>query len=309
MREPVSPLTFVFTGQGGQWWAMGRQLLEREPVFRRIVQDIEAVLQPLAGFSLIEEMTRGEQDSRIDRTDVAQPAIFAVQVGLAELWKSWGIQPSQVVGHSVGEVAAAWCAGIYSLEDAVKIIFHRSRLQNMTGGHGRMLAVGITAREARELIGDHVQRVQIAVLNSPTMVTLAGDTQPLEEIANRLQQSGQFHRWLRINYAFHTHQMEPIRDELLEVLADIQPRPSQLPFISTVTGGLLDGEQLDNLYWWRNVRQPVLFGPAIANLMLQGELTFLELGPHPALASSINEYAAAQRSLGRRFSFTAPEHR
>lgn len=288
------PLTFVFTGQGGQWWAMGRQLLEREPVFRRTVQNIEALLQPLAGFSLIEEMTRGEQDSRIDRTDVAQPTIFAVQVGLYELWKSWGIQPSKVVGHSVGEVAAALCAGIYSLEDAVKIIFHRSRLQNMTGGHGRMLAAGITAREARELIGEHIPHVQIAVFNSPTMVTLAGDTQPLENIANHLQDAGKFHRWLRINYAFHTHQMEPIRDELLAVLADIQPRSAQVPFTSTVTGGLLDGEQLDNLYWWRNVRQPVLFGPAIANLMLQGESTFLELGPHPALASSINEYAVAQ---------------
>lgn len=292
------PLTFIFTGQGGQWWAMGRQLLEREPIFRRTVQRIDALLQPLAGFSLIEEMTRDEQDTRIDRTDVAQPTIFAVQVGLSQLWQSWGIQPARVVGHSVGEVAATWCAGIYSLEDAVKIIYHRSRLQNKTGGHGRMLAAGISAREARKLIGDLAQRVKIAVLNSPTMVTLAGDTEPLEDIAWRMRDAGQFHRWLRIDYAFHTHQMEPIRDELLEVLADIRPRPSQVPFTSTVTGGLLDGEQLDNLYWWRNVRQPVLFGPAIANLVSQGESTFLELGPHPALSSSINEIAAAQAHSG-----------
>ncbi len=293
-----SPLVFVFTGQGPQWWAMGRQLLAREPIFRRTVHDIDALFQPLAGFSVIGEMTRTEQDSRIHRTDVAQPAIFAVQVGLAAVWKSWGIEPAQVIGHSVGEVAAAYCAGIYSLEDAVTIIYHRSRLQNTTGGHGRMLAAGITASEARALIGADAGQVQIAVLNSPTMVTLAGDTQKIRDIARRLQEAGHFHRELRIDYAFHTSQMEPIRDELLRVLADIHPRPSRLPFISTVTGGLLEGERLDNVYWWRNVRQPVLFGPGIGHLMSQGELTFLELGPHPAMASSLNEYVKASGRTG-----------
>jgi thioester reductase-like protein len=293
-----APLVFVFTGQGPQWWAMGRQLLEREPIFRQTVESIDEHFKKLAGFSLLEEMTRDEKDSRIDRTDVAQPAIFAVQVGLAELWKSWGVRPAQVIGHSVGEVAAAYCAGIYSLKDAVQIIYHRSRLQNMTGGHGRMLAAGITASEARERIGHYADCVQVAVLNSHSLVTLAGDTQPLEEIAAGLEAAGKFNRWLRINYAFHTHQMEPIRDELLEVLADIRPQPARVPFISTVTGGLLDGEQLDNVYWWRNVRQPVLFGPAIAQLLQAGEQTFLEIGPHPSLASSLEEYVSAQGYSG-----------
>jgi len=296
-----APLVFVFTGQGPQWWAMGRQLLEREPIFRQTVAAIDELFRPLAGFSLLEEMTRSEQDSRIDRTDVAQPAIFALQVGLAELWKSWGVQPAQVIGHSVGEVAAAYCAGIYTLQDAVRIIYHRSRLQNTTGGHGLMLAAGVTASEARAMIGRHADRVQIAVFNSPSLVTLAGDTEPLEEIAKQLEATGKFQRFLRINYAFHTHQMEPIRDELLEVLAEICPRPARVPFVSTVTGGFLEGEQLDNSYWWRNVRQPVLFGPAIANLLSQGQLTFLEIGPHPALASSLNEYASAEGQSGSVF--------
>ncbi|MGE0756599.1 MAG: beta-ketoacyl synthase N-terminal-like domain-containing protein, partial [Pirellulaceae bacterium] len=301
VRGEAPPVVFVFTGQGAQWWGMGRELLVREPVFRRTLEQIDSLFQPLAGWSIIQELTRGEQDSRIDHTNIAQPAIFGLQVALAELWKSWGIQPSRVIGHSVGEVAAAYCAGIYTLNDAVRVIYHRSRLQNMTGGHGRMVAVGITAAEARQRIGAEGERVHIAVFNSPNLVTLAGDTEPLEGIVAQLEAEGKFVRWLRINYAFHTHQMEPICEELLGVLADIQPRPSQIPYVSTVTAGELAGEQLDALYWWRNVRQPVLFGPAIAN-MLQGEdVTFLELGPHPALASSLNEYVAAQGRSGRVF--------
>ncbi|HLW68234.1 MAG TPA: type I polyketide synthase, partial [Gemmataceae bacterium] len=302
-RNPgtVPPLVFVFTGQGAQWWAMGRQLLEREPVFRRSVREIDKLLRPLAGWSLIEEMTRGEKESNIDRTDVAQPGIFGLQVALAELWKSWGIEPSRVIGHSVGEVAAAYCAGVYSLADAVKIIYHRSRLQNSTGGRGRMLAAGISAAEARVAIGAETDRVQIAVFNSPNLVTLSGDTEPLEQIAARLEKENKFVRWLRIQYAFHTHQMDPIKDELLRVLTDIKPRPSRIPFISTVTGGLLSGDRLDAMYWWKNVRQPVLFAPAIANLLRGREETFLEIGPHPALASSINECMKEQGRSGSVF--------
>ncbi len=148
----VHPLVFVFTGQGAQWWKMGQELLEREPVFRKTLEEIDTHLRPLAGWSLIEEMTRSEADSQINRTNIAQPAIFALQVGLAELWKSWGVEPGKVVGHSVGEVAAAYVAGAYTIEDAVRIIYHRSRLQDTTGGHGRMVAVGISPTEAKKVM-------------------------------------------------------------------------------------------------------------------------------------------------------------
>nr|AHZ46164.1 PKS/NRPS hybrid [uncultured bacterium 12-5D] len=288
----VNSNVFVFTGQGAQWWAMGQQLLEREPLFRKVIEQIDRLLKPMAGWSLLQEMTRSEKDSKIDRTNIAQPAIFALQVALAELWKSWGIEPSKVIGHSVGEVAAAYCAGIYSLEDAVKVIYHRSRLQDTTGGHGRMVALGLTAEEARKTVKGHEEHVQVAVVNSPNLVTLAGDTEPLEAIVKELEDAGKFVRWLRIDYAFHTHQMDPIKDELLEVLADIKPRPARIPFISTVTGGLFMGEKLDGHYWWRNVREPVLFGPAMSGLIRGGEDLFLELGPHPALQSSITECLA-----------------
>ena len=299
----VGDITFVFTGQGAQWWQMGRELYADEPVFRDVIDRIDGLLTPLASWSLVDEMMNPEFEtsSRIHLTSIAQPAIFALQVGLAELWKSWGIEPTRVVGHSVGEVAAACVAGIYTLDDAVQIIFHRSRLQDSVGGDGRMAAVGISAAEASELIGSNNNQLQIAVINSPSMVTIAGDRQPLEEVVDQLTEDDKFVRMLRINYAFHTHHMDPICEELLAVLANIDPRPGRIPFVSTVTGCVLPGEKLDAMYWWRNVRQPVLFASAMSNLVRAGSRLFLELGPHPALESSITDVMSEQGKQGSVF--------
>jgi len=291
-------LTFIYTGQGAQWWAMGQQLLEREPVFRQVLDEIDARLEPLSGWSLLAAMNSDKENSRIERTDVAQPAIFALQIALTKLWESWEIKPTRVVGHSVGEVAAAYCAGIFSLEDAVKVIYHRSRLQNSTGGYGRMLAVGVSPEQADAAIGDEHARVQVAVINNPNLVTLAGDTEPLKNLAEQFQKQGRFLRWLPIDYAFHTHQMDPIRDELLDALDDIQPRKAKIPFISTVTAGELNGTRLDACYWWRNVREPVLFGPAIMSMLEGKSQNFLEIGPHPALESSLRDCLAAAGRTG-----------
>ncbi len=285
-------MVFVFTGQGPQWWGMGQELIKTEPVFRRALKKIDTLMQKLGGWSLLNEMCKPESESNINRTDIAQPAIFALQVGLAELWRSRGIEPSHVIGHSVGEVAAAYWAGIYSLEDAVKIIYHRSRLQNTTGGKGRMVAVGLSREQAAEVISGYEDQVAVAVVNSPSMVTLAGDTEILEKLISPHEKEQVFIRWLRIDYAFHTHQMDPIVEDLREALADIEPHAGNLPFISTVTGGLLEGTALDAGYWWQNVRHTVLFSPAISGIIEQGENIFLELGPHPALASSIRESMA-----------------
>ncbi len=299
----VGDITFVFTGQGAQWWQMGRGLYANEPIFREVIDKIDSLLTPLASWSLVHEMMSPatEESSHIHLTNIAQPAIFALQVALAELWKCWGIIPTKVVGHSVGEVAAAYVAGIYTLEDAVKIIYHRSRLQDSAGGDGRMAAVGISAAEASDLIGDQSDRLQIAVINSPSLVTIAGDRQPLEELVDRLKADGKFVRMLRINYAFHTHHMDPIRDELLSVLSDIQPRQSRIPFTSTVSGCVIPGDKLDAMYWWRNVRQPVLFASAISNLVRFGSRLFVEIGPHPALESSIADLINEQGKQGSVF--------
>ena len=164
-----------------------------------------------------------------------------------------------------------------------------------------MAAVGIGAAEASALIRDSLDELQVAVINSPSLITLAGDRQPLESVVQKLEEDGKFVRMLRINYAFHTHHMDPIKDELLDVLAEIEPRAERIPFISTVTGGRLAGEKLDAMYWWRNVRQPVLFSSAISNLIRAGERRFLELGPHPALESSIVEVLSEQDKRGEVF--------
>jgi len=285
----VDPIVFVFTGQGAQWWAMGQELIDREPVFRAALESVDEKIRALGGYSLIEEMTRSEDTSNINDTHIAQPAIFGLQVALAELWKSWGITPAKVVGHSVGEVAAAYVAGVYSLDDACKIIYHRSRLQHQTQGQGKMVAAGISAREARDLIGDSLDKVQIAAVNSSNLVTMAGETEAVEKIADQLEADGAFYRKLAVDYPFHTHLMQPIKDELLDVLSDIQPQPARIPFVSTVTGGLFSGEKMDASYWWSNVRNPVLFAPAVSAIIRGGQSLFLELGPHPALKSSIEE--------------------
>ncbi len=291
----TKPIVFVFTGQGAQWWKMGQELLHREPIFRAAIERVDDILRKYGDFTLVEEMSRSEAESRINDTNIAQPAIFGLQVAFAELWKSWGIEPSKVVGHSVGEVAAAYLAGIYSLEDAVKIIYHRSRLQNMTQGLGEMIAVGMSSKEARELIGDKAAAVQIAAVNSSNLVTIAGETGPLKEIEQKLKADGTFHRVLPVEYPFHTHLMEPIKDELLEVLSDIEPQPARIPFISTVTGGVYQAELMDASYWWANVRNPVLFAPAINNIVRGGDELFLELGPHPALRNPLNDALSGRR--------------
>jgi acyl transferase domain-containing protein len=209
----------------------GAAIAAARAVVPQNVEHIDSLFQELSGWSIVEEMVKPEDQSSIDRTAIAQPAICPLQIALVELWKSWGIVPTRVIGHSVGEVVAAYCAGALSLADTVRVIYHRSRLQDTTAGHGRMLATGITAREAREMIGDLADRVHITAVNSRGFMTLGGDTAPLESIGARLEREGRFMRWLKVNYAFHSHQMEPIRDQLLECLASIKPQPGNIPFV------------------------------------------------------------------------------
>ncbi len=295
----IPEIAFIFSGQGSQWWGMGQELIETEPVFKKTIERVDNLIQSLGGWSLLQEMRKCEQDSQIDRTVFAQPAIFALEIGLAEMWRSRGVEPTLVIGHSVGEVAAAYWAGAYTLEDAVKVIFHRSRLQETTGGAGRMVAVGISQERAIEAIRGYENQVAVAAVNSPNLVTLAGDTEVIETVVEALEKEEVFIRWLPIDYAFHTHQMEPIRDELLESLADLQPRSGNIPFISTVTGDSLEGSNLNAAYWWTNVRDPVKFEQGVAKIIDRGVSFFLELGPHPIHTTSVKECLSKSGVSGR----------
>ena len=290
--ENNSEIVFIFTGQGPQWWAMGRELLKNDPIFRKKIEKCDRLLSKYASWSLIKELSRDESSSRIEDTAIAQPAIFALQIALADLWKARGVTPTAVIGHSVGEVAAAYCAGIYTLNDAIRIIYHRSRLQGTTRGSGRMVAVAISSEKAKELIQGYENQIAITAINSPGLVTLAGETEILETLIEPLEKEQVFVRWLNVDYAFHTHKMDPIKDELIQVLKGIKTRTAKIPFYSTVTGDILDGKKLNAGYWWRNVREAVLFGPAIEKIITKDHELFLELGPHPSHSSSVMECLA-----------------
>ena len=294
-RAPV----FVYSGQGPQWWAMGRELLHEEPVFREQIEACDRLFRSLGDWSLLEEMAREEASSRLSATAIAQPAIFALQVALTALWRAWGVRPAAVVGHSVGEVAAAHCAGVLSLADAARVIFHRGRCMDLAPERGRMLAVGLSWEQAEEAIAGHADLVSIAALNGPQSVTLSGDAAALDTIAAALERRQVFCRFLPVNYAFHSAQMDPVRDELLRALGQVDTAPATLPVMSTVTGAAATSAAFRGEYWWRNVRLPVRFATAIDALAGEGQRVFLEVGPHPVLGASIMECLASRGVTGR----------
>jgi malonyl CoA-acyl carrier protein transacylase len=303
---------FVFSGQGPQWWAMGRQLYSCEPVFRRWIQSISHEFNQInnGDFNLLEEMIeKTEQESRINDTNIAQPAIFSIQVALSALLLSWHIFPSAVVSHSAGEQAASFLAGRFSLKEAVCIVYHRSRLQHRnTRQGGGMLAVAMSEAEVRQLLLQGIEHlVSVAVVNSPRSVTLSGEETVISELESILSafHPKVFKARLRIQNAFHSHQMDrfDIKQELFSTLGHIRGLPLQdsqlmfnahcahVPFYSSVTGSKMnDNIPLDAQYWWSNVRQCVRFGDAIQSIM-NDEIVdaFLELSPHPVLAMSIRE--------------------
>lgn len=294
-----SELVFVCSGMGQQWWAMGRGLAESEPVFAEKLAELDGMFRRMnGGWSLREILAAGEASSLIDRTDYAQPAIFSLQVALAALWESWGVRPGMVVGHSIGEVAAAYIAGALSLEDAVKVCFHRSRLQAGLAGRGGMLAVGMSASSVQQRIRGLEALVSIAAVNSPNSVTLAGDIAALERLAAELKGDKIFARRLNVELPYHSPVMDEIGAPFRAALQGLSPRATDIPLISTVTGGEIDGSTLDADYWNRNIREPVFFGRAMKTLAdLQGR-AFVEIGAHPVLASSIGECLAAEGVQG-----------
>ncbi|WP_280232917.1 type I polyketide synthase [Nocardia cyriacigeorgica] len=282
--EPV----FVFSGMGPQHWQMGRGLLAAGGAFAAAAAEIDAEFRAISGWSIIEELRKPQDDSRVTRTEVAQPANFLVQVGLVRELAEYGITPAAIVGHSVGEVSAAYVSGMLSLSDAVRVVYHRARLQASTAGTGGMLAVGLTEQQAIELIGDD-PRIDIAAVNSPTSLTLSGAVHRLDELAEKLTEDGIFARRLRVEVPYHSRLMGPIEAELREALAELTPRPPTVPLYSTVTGAPVTEGDWNAEYWWSNVRQPVRFAAAIGALTAAGSRVFLEVGPHPVLSGNIRE--------------------
>jgi len=304
-------LVFVYTGMGPQWWAMGRELMNIYPLFRQKLDEYDKIFYSHSGWSILKEMMADESDSKIEETQNAQPANFVIQAALTELLESFGIVPDAVVGHSVGEVASAYVSGALTLEDALKVSYHRSRLQKKTAGQGKMLAIGMPEKEAKELI-EFFDNVSIASVNSPNSVALAGEEETLEQISEMLEVKEVFNRMLNVEVPYHSYLMDPIKDEIFDSLKDISPRQNFIPLYSTVTGKLIEGASLNNNYWWENVRETVLFSKTAESILNDGYTIFIEVGPHPVLKTSLKEcinYAEKDGHLIQTLNRKEPENR
>ncbi|WP_228396505.1 type I polyketide synthase [Streptomyces sp. RB17] len=282
VRAAPGRVAFVFDGNGSQWAGMGADLLD-EPVFASAIDEVDACLRPHLSWSVRQRLAAGSPD--LEHTEIAQPLLFAVQVGLVRLLSARGIEPDAVVGHSIGEIAAAYVAGCLDLEQACRVVAVRSRAQAATAGSGRMAAVGLSREEATKELAAFHGRLEIAGVNSPGDVTIAGDAVTLAELGRQLTARDVFFRVLDLDYAFHSRHMEPVREEVADHLRTLRPRQGRLMFASTVTGTLLTGQRLDADYWWQNVREPVLFSDAVRALAGENCTHFVEVGPHPVLST------------------------
>ncbi|AUG80452.1 Putative polyketide synthase [Kitasatospora sp. MMS16-BH015] len=287
----VGRTVFVFPGQGSQWPAMAERLLDESPVFAAWIAECERALSPYLDWSPTEVLRRREGAPSIERLDVVQPVLFAVMVALAELWRAHGVEPAAVVGHSQGEVAAACVAGALSLEDAARVVTQRSRLALSLQGTGGMGAVALPRAEVERRLERWGGELSVAVVNGPSSVLVAGDRELLGEFLEECKADGARIRRFDTDFASHSPQVEPVRDELLAALAPIRPQAGAVPFFSTVTCDWVAGDALDPAYWYSNLRRPVEFEQAIRALAEQGHRVFVEISPHPVLSSALQEIA------------------
>ncbi|WP_405493906.1 SDR family NAD(P)-dependent oxidoreductase [Nocardia sp. NBC_00511] len=274
-------VVWVFPGQGSQWVGMALGLWESMPVFGARMAECERVFAGLVDWSLAEALA---DEQLLARVDVVQPVLCAVMVSLAALWRSVGVTPSAVVGHSQGEIAAACVAGLLSLEDSLRLIVLRSKaIADGMSGHGAMASIGLAAADIAW------DRVSVAAMNGPTSVVVSGDVEAVQSYVAECERLGVRARIIPVDYASHSVHVEAIRDQVLAAGRDISPGTGDIDFFSTVTGGRLDGSALDAEYWYRNLRQPVRLAETIRALADGGRRTFLEVSPHPVLIPAIQE--------------------
>ncbi|MFD6502657.1 type I polyketide synthase [Streptomyces goshikiensis] len=282
---------FVFPGQGSQWLGMAAELLESSPVFAARVDECAKALEPFTDWSLVDVLRGVEGAPSLDRVDVVQPALFAVMVSLAEVWRAAGVRPGAVIGHSQGEIAAACVAGILSLDDAARVVALRSQaIGRVLAGLGGMVSIPLPATEVRERISAWgEERISVAAVNGPSSVVVSGEVQALEELLASCEADGVRAKRIAVDYASHSAQVELLREELDTLLAPIVPQAAEVPFLSTVTGEWVNGPELDAGYWFRNLRRTVELEQATRTLLEQGFGVFIESSPHPVLTVGMQE--------------------
>ncbi len=282
-------VVFVFPGQGAQWLGMGRRLWREEPAFREAVERCERAISPFVDWSLSEQWFADEQTSRLDEAIVAQPALFAFQVGLAALWAAYGVVPKAVVGHSMGEIAASYLAGALNLEEAARVVCLRTQLARRLKGEGAMALAALGEEQVERDLARHGGRLEIAAVNGPAATLVSGEPEALEEALADWRGRDIFCRRVNVDYASHCSQMDPLLPELRDLLDGLKPKPATMPMMSTVYGRQVSGPELDGEYWAANLRQRVLLLPTVSKLLEQGMNLFVEISPHPTLAPSIRE--------------------
>src|ERR1044072_3979064 len=281
---------FLFPGQGAQAPAMAVGLLESSAAFAAHVAACEEALSPHVEWSLTEVLR--EPDAKwLDRLDIVQPALFAVMVSLAKLWRECGVEPAAVVGHSQGHISAAHIAGALSLDDAALLVAKRSQAMTRIAGEGGMLAVSLDPDQLAPYIDPHGKQVSLAAITGPASLILSGEPDALRDIQQACDRDGVRARTIAVDYAAHSAQIEALEEELLESFAPISPRNGEIPLHSTVTAERIDTAEMGPEYWYRNLRQPVLLEPVLRSLLTAGQRAFIEVGPHPVLAFGVEETA------------------
>ena len=277
---PRPRIAFLFSGQGTQWPAMGAELLASEPVFRAEAEACDAVVRDLTGWSVLDELRAPPAESRLHITEVAQLAIATLQLALTALWRSWGVEPEAVAGHSMGEIVAAAAAGALDRRAALELLLARALVTEQAARGGRMASLGLDAEAVASLLATHGGRVGIAAYNGPRSTVVSGEPAAVEAIVAAARERGARTRLLPVAYAFHSPLLDGCSVDAPAAAA------ARIPLYSTVTGAWIAGERLDAAHWGRNLRDAVRFAPAIEALARDGFNVFLEIGPHPALGAN-----------------------
>ncbi|MEV0614696.1 beta-ketoacyl synthase N-terminal-like domain-containing protein [Nonomuraea sp. NPDC050404] len=287
LPEPGPGPVWVFSGQGCQWRGMGQELLATEPEFASLVDEVEPIFAEEIGFSPRKILAEGELEG-IDRV---QTMIFVMQLGLARLWSSYGVSPKAVIGHSVGEIAAAVTAGAMTVTDGARLICRRSRLLRRAEGKGAMVMVGLPFEEAAERLAGRTDLVP-AISSAPDSTVLSGDVAAVEAVLNEWPAEGIVVRRVASDVAFHSPHMDPLAVELAAAVTDLSFGAPRIPMYTTVLADPRSTPVLDSAYWAANLRDPVLLAAATTAAAQDGHRAFLEISPHPVVAHSITETLA-----------------